>query len=316
MKSIKISALIPLLFVLMLMRFASAQSVPQAFNYSGVARSPSGQPISNSIVGIQISIAKSNPTGAVVFSENHVVFTDTFGVFNLIVGGGAIQSGSFSSIAWNTDEFHLVVGMDLNGGTNFTVMGSSKLISRPYAAHSKTANHLVVSGTSGNSQRYVGEAFGGGVIFHLWKDLSGIEHGLIVDVVDLSTSQIWSNITSGLIGAAAQSSWDGLGNSNAIATQPGHANSAADLCLNSTNGGQSDWYLPSVAELSLLWHNRFNVNKALSSIPGATPIPMNFSYWSSTEQSSGQAKIVFNTNGTAATVLKSSLTYVRAIRAF
>ncbi|MFN5324041.1 MAG: DUF1566 domain-containing protein, partial [Bacteroidota bacterium] len=114
----------------------------------------------------------------------------------------------------------------------------------------------------------------------------------------------------------AQSSWDGLGNSNAIITQSGHANSAADLCLNSTNGGQSDWYLPSVAELSLLWHKRFNVNKALSSIPGATPIPMNFSYWSSTEQSSGQAKIVFNTNGTAATVLKSSLTYVRAIRAF
>jgi hypothetical protein len=43
--------------------------------------------------------------------------------------------------------------------------------------------------------------------------------------------------------------------SNAIVGQEGLTNSAAALCLNSTNGGQSDWYLPSRDELISLYTN-------------------------------------------------------------
>ena len=128
---------------------------------------------------------------------------------------------------------------------------------------------------------FLGEQFGGGVIFYLWKDTQMVEHGLIVDVTELSNSQAWSNVLSY---AAAISTWDGLNNSNAIIGQAGHTNSAAALCLNSTNGGQTDWYLPSIDELSLLWQNRFHVEKSLSSIAGATSL-LNYpwGYWSSNE---------------------------------
>jgi hypothetical protein len=183
----------------------------------------------------------------------------------------------------------------------------------PYALYAKSAGS--VSG-GGSFTHYIGEQFGGGVIFHLWKDALGAEHGLIVDKTDLSTAQVWSNVDATEIGSSAQSTWDGLSNSNAIVAQVGHTNSAASLCLNSTNGGQSDWYLPSIDELGLLFHSRFNVNKSLSVIGGATVLPNSAYDWSSTETASSEAW-GFNFNyGVTGYTSKGYTTYVRAVRAF
>jgi hypothetical protein len=196
-------------------------------------------------------------------------------------------------------------------------MGTTQLLSVPYAMYAKSAGS--VSSGGGGFTHYIGEAFGGGVIFHLWKDNAGIEHGLIVDKTDLA-AQVWSNITTV---TSAQSSWDGLSNSIAIVAQVGHSNSAAAICLNSTNGGQSDWYLPSFDELNLLWNSRFNINKALSTIGGATALPIRTGYWSSTEGYGGSNAYGFGfDNGYAQGVYsfgytgKSNTENVRAIRAF
>jgi hypothetical protein len=294
-----------------------AQTPPNAFNYSAVARNAAGQPIATTTIGIQITILKTSPTGASQYSENHFVNTDAFGLFNLVIGAGAVQSGSMATIDWSIDNYYLKVGMDAAGGTNFLTMGTTQLLSVPYALYAKTAESIVGGGSGGGGfTHYIGEEFGGGVIFHLWKDNAGIEHGLIVDKTDLSTAQIWSNIDATLIGASAQSSWDGLSNSNAIVGQAGHTSSASALCLNSTNGGQSDWYLPSIDELSLLWHSRFNVNKSLSAIGGATVLPNSAIYWSSTEGSSNSARGFGFNDGTAANLNKYGTYYVRAVRAF
>ena len=172
---------------------------------------------------------------------------------------------------------------------------------------------------AGSFTHYIGEEFGGGVVYHLWKDAQGIEHGLIVDKNDLSASQIWSNVNTTLVGTSAQNSWDGLSNSNAIVAQAGHTSSAAALCLNSTNGGQSDWYLPSIDELSLLWHSRFNVNKSLSAIGGATVLSMTATtYCSSTEYGSNGINVgIFNfADGSVRILNKGFAYYVRAVRAF
>jgi len=165
---------------------------------------------------------------------------------------------------------------------------------------------------------YIGQHFGGGVIFHLWKDSKGIEHGLIVDKTELSTSQIWSNLENLLIGALAQSSWNGLNNSNAIVGQSGHLNSAAALCLNSTNGGFNDWYLPALDEMSLLWQNRFDVYKTLNTINGATILSNSEGYWCSTETDANTAwSFSFLLYGESPYPLsKITSRYVRAIRAF
>jgi hypothetical protein len=303
-----------LLLCATLLTTAHAQVPPNAFNYSALARNAAGDPIATSTIGIQITILKTSPTGASQYSENHFVNTDAFGLFNLAIGAGAVQSGSMASIDWSNDNYYLKVGMDANGGSSFVTMGTTQLLSVPYALYAKSAGTVSGSGGGGNFTHYIGEEFGGGVIFHLWKDATGAEHGLIVGRVDLTTAQVFSNFGV-IIGPSAQSTWNGLSNSNAIVGQAGHTSSAAALCLNSTNGGYTDWYLPAIDELSLLWHNRFNVNKTLSSIAGASMLPYGVSYWSSTEYINGAWAFFFG-HGDALSNFKDALNSVRAVRAF
>lgn len=174
----------------------------------------------------------------------------------------------------------------------------------------------VVWGTpaTGGFTHYIGESYGGGVVFHVWKDNAGTEHGLIVGRTNLS-SIAWSNITGTEIGATAQYFYDGLTNSNAIVGQASHTSSAAKLCLDATNNSQTDWYLPSIDELTLLRQNRFNVNKTLASISGATQLNAS-TYWSSTEYNATQAWTFNFVGGSTTGTNKSFVNEVRAIRAF
>jgi hypothetical protein len=307
-------------FIFLLSTQLIAQTPPNAFNYSAVARNAAGQPIATTTIGIQITILKTSTLGNSVYSENHFVNTDAFGLFNLIIGAGSVQSGSMSTIDWSNDNYYLKVVMDANGGTSFLTMGTTQLLSVPYALYAKSAGTVSGGGTGGGGfTHYIGEEFGGGVIFHLWKDAQGVEHGLIVDKTDLSASQAWSNVTSTLIGTSAQSSWDGLSNSNAIVAQAGHTSSAAALCLNSTNGGQSDWYLPAIDELTLLWNNRYDVNRKLILVGTQfLPLPYSVGYWTSTEISSTEALYLLFYPGFPIfdDKVKSNFLFVRAIRAF
>jgi hypothetical protein len=160
----------------------------------------------------------------------------------------------------------------------------------------------------------------GGVIFHRYLD-GDTQNYLVVSITNQSTGQAWSNVTSTSIGSTAQSTWDGLSNSNAIVGQVGFTNGAAKTCLDLVSLGKDDWYLPAIDELSLLWQNRFNVNKTLSgnsafgSISGATQIG-NEEYWSSTEYENDAAWFFFFNGGNANTTLKNYAEYVRAVRKF
>jgi hypothetical protein len=312
-----------LLFCVALLTTVHAQVPPNAFNYSAVARNAAGDPIATSTIGIQITILKTSPTGASQYMENHFVNTDAFGLFNLVIGAGAVQSGNMATIDWSNDTYYLKVGMDAAGGSSFVTMGTTQLLSVPYALYAKTAGTVSGSGGGGNFTHYIGEEFGGGVVFHLWKDATGAEHGLIVDKVDLSTAQEWSNVYDVEIGPAAQSSWDGLSNSNAIVGQAGHTNSAAALCLNSSNGGYTDWYLPAIDELERLYTNRLEVNATLRGISGASELKrydsatQNYvSYWSSAEGSFSVAWVFVFDGGYAYVNDKLSTYDVRAVRAF
>jgi hypothetical protein len=179
--------------------------------------------------------------------------------------------------------------------------------------------------TPGTFNHYIGEVFEGGIIFHLWKDNLGQEHGLIVDLTDLSSEQTWSNSGNGEIGPTARSTWDGNSNSNSIINQDGHVSSAALLCLNSTNSGYDDWYLPSVQEFNLIWYNMFQISKVLTGIPSAqqfnTPESTTSRYWTSNEYNSNFAYFFAFDDpylgfAAASYSTKGTLFKVRAIRAF
>jgi hypothetical protein len=171
-----------------------------------------------------------------------------------------------------------------------------------------------VAGNSADFTYQLGEYVSseGGVIFHRYKE-SGQEKYLIVDITDVSASSAYSNINNMLIGPSAQSTWDGSSNNTAIVNQVGATSGAAFLCDASTNGGQNDWYLPAIDELSLIWHNRFNINKTLSSVGGAGIIGFD-NYWSSTEDVATNACAFNFFFGSASNQLKASAYSVRAVR--
>jgi len=128
---------------------SNAQAPPAAFNYSAIARNTAGQPIVNTLIGIQVSIIKSSSSGNIVYSENHQVNTDTFGLFNLVIGDGVIQNGNFSTINWHDDDYFIRVGMDVTGGSNFITLGTTQFLSVPYAMHSNTTDSIL-GGAIGN----------------------------------------------------------------------------------------------------------------------------------------------------------------------
>ena len=296
---------------------------PQSFSYQAVIRNSSNALVSSTAIGMKISLLQGSATGNAVYVETHAPTTNANGLVSIAIGGGTVVSGTFASVDWANGPYFVKTETDAAGGTNYSLTTTSQLLSVPYAIHAKTAESIIggnAGGGNGGFSHYIGEEFGGGVIFHLWKDKLGAEHGLVVATSDQSTAQTWSNIKDIEIGQTAKSSWDGLSNSNAIVNQSGHTSSAAKLCLDLVSGGQNDWYLPSIQELNMLWNNYFTVVKSLAQISGATQLG-SAAYWSSSENdnsnawsfgfSSGNASISYGLDGN-----KSNASFVRAVRAF
>ena len=113
-------------------QFAFAQ-VPQLFNYQGVARDASGNIMASQNISLRISVLSGGATGASVYQESHSAVTNQFGLFTLEIGGGTILSGTFSGVAWTSGNQWLKIEMDANGGSNYIDMGSTQLLSVPFA---------------------------------------------------------------------------------------------------------------------------------------------------------------------------------------
>jgi len=180
-----------------------------------------------------------------------------------------------------------------------------------------TPNWVTIS----SSGHYIGELYGGGVVF--WVDKSG-KHGLVCSLIDLSTGTRWSNITTVAVGVSAQNEWNGYDNSNSIVLQSGHISSSAQRCLDYVNddyntGVYDDWFLPSRAEINYLWQNLFEINKVLELDGDAatTPPLSNEFYWTSTEANANSAWAYSFFRGFSQISSKNIPTFsVRAIRAF
>ncbi|MBL0139394.1 MAG: hypothetical protein IPP86_12845 [Bacteroidetes bacterium] len=129
-----------LILIVTIFTFLNIQAqTPQALNYQAVARNTTGAILANQSVGIRISITDGS-AGATLFQETHTVTTNQFGLFTLGVGNGTVVSGIFSSIPWATITPWLQVEMDPAGGSAYVMMGSSALLSVPYALQAQKAN--------------------------------------------------------------------------------------------------------------------------------------------------------------------------------
>lgn len=131
-----------LLFVLLSLGvFAQA---PQVINYQAIARDAGGNIVTNSI-GIKFRILQGSASGTLVYEETHTTSPSTAGVFNVGIGAGTVVSGSFSGILWQNGPYFLEVSIDPAGGTSYSIVGTTQLLSVPYALYAEKAGNLNLS---------------------------------------------------------------------------------------------------------------------------------------------------------------------------
>ena len=133
-----------LLATLILTTGLFAQS-PEKMSYQSVVRDAIDKLVTNRNIGMQVSILKGSISGEVVYVERHFPSTNVNGLVSLEIGIGTIVLGDFSEIDWAVDQYFVKTEIDLNGGAQYTISGTSQFLSVPYALHARTAE--IITGT-------------------------------------------------------------------------------------------------------------------------------------------------------------------------
>jgi hypothetical protein len=161
---------------------------PEKMSYQAVIRNINNQLVVDQGIGIKISIYQNSPEGTLVYQEiyNPNPQTNANGLLSIEIGTGISLTGEFSEINWVDGPYFIKTETDPTGGTNYTITGSSQILSVPYALFAKTADSL-----------------NGGIIetdpvFGTWDKSTGImiNESQISDLQDYLITEIDSSITN------------------------------------------------------------------------------------------------------------------------
>jgi len=98
----------------------------------------------NQQLGVQISILESSETGDAKYVETHSVTTNGIGVIQLVIGQGTAVETTFDQVNWLGFDNYVKLEIDPTGGTEYEVLGTTQLLSVPYAI---LAENVVNGGT-------------------------------------------------------------------------------------------------------------------------------------------------------------------------
>ncbi|QQS28159.1 MAG: hypothetical protein IPM47_14970 [Sphingobacteriales bacterium] len=120
----------------LLVFFGVQAQIPQSFNYQAIARNADGSAMANTTVAIRVNINTLISGGTTLYSERHDITTNPQGLFTVQIGSGIVLGGNFASINWTSGAKFVETALDINGATggySFVLMGSSQLVSVPFA---------------------------------------------------------------------------------------------------------------------------------------------------------------------------------------
>ena len=126
--------------LLTLTLFAQA---PQKMSYQAVIRNSSGDLVTNHSIGMRISILQGSASGTSVYVETHTTTTNANGLATIEIGGGSIVSGTFSGINWASGSYFLKTETDPSGGSSYSIVGTSQLLSVPYALDARISESVI-----------------------------------------------------------------------------------------------------------------------------------------------------------------------------
>jgi len=126
---------------------------PQGFNYQATVRNASGDLIVNTNVYFKFNVIQGSLTAVPIFTETHYVSTDDIGQVNLVIGQGSANTGAFSQLDWSLGSYYL--GIELDTGNGYVAMGTTQLLSVPYALYAQNSGNSTT--TTSNLQSVLAE---------------------------------------------------------------------------------------------------------------------------------------------------------------
>ena len=108
---------------------------PAKMSYQAVIRDVSNKLVTNQSVGVRISILQGSVTGTAVYTETQTPATNSNGLMSIEIGDGS----TFNSIDWSNGPYFIKTETDPDGGTNYSISGTSQLLSVPFAFYAKTS---------------------------------------------------------------------------------------------------------------------------------------------------------------------------------
>ena len=141
---------------------------PQGFNYQATVRNSAGDLIVNTNVYFKFNVIQGSQTAVPIFSETHYVPTDDLGQVNLVIGQGTTNIGAFSELDWSLGSYYL--GIELDTGNGYVAMGTTQLLSVPYAMYAESSGSSSSGFPTGGTEGQVLSIVSGAPT---WTDVSG-----------------------------------------------------------------------------------------------------------------------------------------------
>lgn len=137
-------------------RSVLSQNTPEAIPYQAVARD-NGQPMANQAIQIKVEIVENDMiNGNVLYAESHNAISNEFGLIQFHIGNGSVLSGNFSGINWGASSKFIRIYKNTNG--SWESLGSSPLLSVPFALHSKKTDNIQFVVSEVADTLYIGES--------------------------------------------------------------------------------------------------------------------------------------------------------------
>jgi len=137
-----------LIFSLLFIGVALGQA-PQKMSYQAVIRDAEDNLMRNAPIGIQIQILEGSTFGSSVYVESQKVSTNDNGLVSLVIGEGTVLFGDFTEIDWADGPYFVETEVDPTGGENYTLTGTSELLSVPYALYAASGGEPGPEGPQG-----------------------------------------------------------------------------------------------------------------------------------------------------------------------
>lgn len=114
---------------------SNSNNVPNRFNYQLVVRDTAGQLVTNRPVSMRLSLQRG-PQMSNLYTETHQLTTNSNGLLTTTIGSGVPTYSSMDSLDWSLGDVFVKTEIDMNGGSNYSLVNTRELLSVPYALYS------------------------------------------------------------------------------------------------------------------------------------------------------------------------------------